>query len=345
MVEYTAGHYAGAAAFALQSGSLLVDPPESAPQSLADGLASLPRPEGMSQAKQFGFDFWVDLHLTYLCAADRETINWNLMDTTVRLPGDDYFIYGGGYKAITTHLADGLDIRTGVEVTQIAYQDSGAMVESSAGTFAADFVVVTVPLGVLKADVIKFSPSLPTEKQEAIQRIGFGQYEKVVLRFDDFYWPRDKQRLISFHDPAENEPQLFPLWFNIGYYTGEPVILAYHAGALARFINEWDDETLVGRATEALRQMTRNETIPDPVGYVRTGWERDPFSRGSYSFDHVGQKAGDRDTLRQPVGRLYFAGEATHPHFNASAHGAYESGIWVARQILKNYYGNVTFSI
>ena len=39
---------------------------------------------------------------------------------------------------------------------------------------------MTVPLGVLKADSIRFQPPLPPRKQDAIARMGFGILNKVV---------------------------------------------------------------------------------------------------------------------------------------------------------------------
>lgn len=335
MEEYTAGHYAAAGAFVQQSGSLLLDPSQKTHRTIAEAVDALPRPENMSEAMGYGFQFWADLHLSYLCAADRDVVSWQMIDDSHRFPGDDYLIHGGGFRAIVEHLAQDLDIRTGIEATKISYSDDGVTVSSSAGEFTADYIIVTAPLGVLKSETITFDPPLPLDKQAAIGRIGFGHYEKVVMRFDKFYWPEDKQRLISFHDAEEGEPQLFPLWFNLGHYTGEPVILAYHAGALARLTNQWDDGYLVERATQALRNMVQDQAIPSPVAYTRSGWQKDPFSRGSYSYNHVDQQKDDRNTLREPVnGRLYFAGEATHPHFYATVHGAYETGIWAAQQII-----------
>ena len=46
-------------------------------------------------------------------------------------------------------------------------------------TFKADAVVVTVPLGVLKAGAITFQPPLPEWKQQAINDLGFGLLNKV----------------------------------------------------------------------------------------------------------------------------------------------------------------------
>ncbi|MGH7061067.1 MAG: FAD-dependent oxidoreductase, partial [Stellaceae bacterium] len=55
-----------------------------------------------------------------------------------------------------------------------------------------------------------------------------------------------------------------------------------------------------------------------------------PWTRGSYSYALPGH-AGDRARLAAPVeDRLFFAGEATSPHFFSTAHGAWISGIAAA---------------
>ena len=45
--------------------------------------------------------------------------------------------------------------------------------------FRADAVVLSVPLGVLKANVISFHPPLPEWKTQAIHNLGFGLLNKV----------------------------------------------------------------------------------------------------------------------------------------------------------------------
>ena len=59
-------------------------------------------------------------------------------------------------------------------------------------SFDADVVVVTVPLGVSKSGAIEFVPNLPASKRRAIERIGVGVLAKLVLRFDDVWWPPDQ---------------------------------------------------------------------------------------------------------------------------------------------------------
>jgi hypothetical protein len=62
-------------------------------------------------------------------------------------------------------------------------------VHSDAGVFAADAVLVTVPLGVLKRPgALRFDPPLPPRKQAAIDRLGFGCLNKVSLLFPHCFW-------------------------------------------------------------------------------------------------------------------------------------------------------------
>jgi monoamine oxidase len=64
-------------------------------------------------------------------------------------------------------------------------------------------------------------------------------------------------------------------------------------------------------------------------------WAHDPFAQGAYSAAKPGY-AGARAVLAAPVdGRLFFAGEATSPHFFSTAHGARDSGERAADEVLK----------
>jgi monoamine oxidase len=74
-------------------------------------------------------------------------------------------------------------------------------------------------------------------------------------------------------------------------------------------------------------------SIPEPVGMARSTWERDPFARGSYAHAPVGAADRDHDVLAEPVGRLSFAGEATHRAQSGTVHGALLSGIREARRL------------
>ena len=68
-----------------------------------------------------------------------------------------------------------LTIQNGVEVIKVSVNEdtNGVTIETSSGeTLHASAVVVTVPLGVLKANTIQFEPALPKDKLEAIANCG-----------------------------------------------------------------------------------------------------------------------------------------------------------------------------
>lgn len=57
------------------------------------------------------------------------------------------------------------------------------------------YSVCTLPLGVLKSILVKdnlfFNPPLPARRCQAIERIGFGLLNKVILRYERAWWPVD----------------------------------------------------------------------------------------------------------------------------------------------------------
>ncbi len=337
--EYALGQQHALAGWYLAAGSILYAAPTSV-KSLQDWLDfGLPKPEGLSFSAEKGYLYQSLISTEYVCAADAHEIDWQLNEQQVGLTGGDYLLHGGGYSVISDHLAEGLDIRTGHAVTQVTVTEDGVTVTTSSPTdvakkeeIACSRVVVSVPLGVLKSGAITFEPPLPDAKCGAIERIGFGNYEKLAMRFDKFYWPREAQR---FNYMSTGDLSLFHAWLNIGYYTGEPILVSYHAGKRARHLNQLSDGDLIERTVAVMQRMFGGD-IPAPLNYARTRWQHDPFSQGSYSFDQIGQQSGDRNALAQPVeNRLFFAGEATHPHFHSTVHGAYETGVRAAREILQ----------
>ena len=331
---YTRGGQAFRAALTAMSASLLYKSPPESVRSLADlhdyGLPGIDL-DHLSADTRLGFSYAGIIRPQYEDAADLDEIDWRLARAYVKQPGGDLLLFGGGYRQLVDSLAADLEIETGCPVDHIAYDRIGVRVSTPLGTQEAAYAVVTVPLGVLKSGAITFDPPLSAGKAAAIERIGFGRYEKLALRFPRIFWPVEPHR-INFLSDGESAA-LYNAWLNIAHYSGEPVLVSYHSGSRARRVNRMSDGELVDGCMRALRTMF-GPAVPEPIQYVRSGWEADPYARGSYSFPRVGQDEHDRICLGEPVGgRLYFAGEAVHPHYWGTVHGAYETGLVAARQI------------
>ncbi len=248
--------------------------------------------------------------------------------------GKDYegqeVVLPGGYGQLTDHLARGTDVRLGHRVTAVEHSGDRVNVRTDGhGTFTADQVLLTLPLGVLQADTVTFAPALPAAKRRVVDSMGMGVYDKLYLRFAEAFW--DDSEVIRVEDTPHGA---FANWFDLRHVTGAPVLAALHGGPVARRLEGLDDAAVVGEALAVLRGVY-GEKATDPLSYRRTRWAADPWARGSYSFPAVGFEPGDHDILAEPVGdRLYFAGEATSADHSSTVHGALLSGLREARRIL-----------
>lgn len=209
--------------------------------------------------------------------------------------------------------------------------------------FLAEDCIVTLPLGVLQNGDVSFVPQLPPWKQDAMHNIGFGLVNKVVLRFEEAFWFTPKQEGNHQSGKDEGPDQIgrvseehgvFTMFISLLKCVGVPVLVGITSGKFAEYIERKSDEEVVEMAMNALNQMYPNGRKRVLIGHAVTRWGSDVNARGSYSYARVGTTPDDYDKMAEPVGRVYFAGEATHRKHPATAHGAYMSGVREAARII-----------
>lgn len=238
--------------------------------------------------------------------------------------GGDDVLFPAGFDQITTHLARGLDIRTGAVVASVTQTPTGVQVTLVGGErLEADHGIVTVPLGVLKSGEIAFDPALAVPRRAAIDTLGMGLLNKCWLRFDRIAWPEDVD-WIEWLGPQDG---VWSQWLSLAQAAGAPVLLAFHAGDQARQMEGLSDAAMAAKAHAALQSMFGSD-FPAPIAAQITRWAQDPFTRGAYSFNATGTTPKTRRALAGAdwEGRLIFAGEATSPDYWGTAHGALVSG-------------------
>lgn len=246
------------------------------------------------------------------------------------IPGGNQFP-DGGYVRLVEELARGLDVRTGEIVETVRWDERGVQVETSRGTHRGSHALVTVPLGVLQADAIRFDPALPARKRDAIARLDMGNFEKVVLRFPRAFWLDAGNHTTVYLADTYGE---FPIFFDLSRFTGAPDLLCFCGGRFARSIADRGDEDVTSRVVAILREI-HGGAVPDPELAMRTRWLADPFARGSYSYIPVGATPDDMVALGEPAGpRLLFAGEATVPAYYGTVAAAMLSGLREADRVL-----------
>jgi monoamine oxidase len=242
--------------------------------------------------------------------------------------GGDDVLFPGGYEQVIRVLAAGLTIRLGEVVRRIEHDEAGVRVVTDHGTYAAGHAIVTLPLGVLKRGAVTFSPSLPARKQGAIDRLAMGALDKIALVFPRAFWPAEPD-FFGWMSPTRGE---VPVILNMLKSAGAPALLAFVTGRYGEHVAALSDAEVQAQVMRVLRVMF-GANIPAPTGMVRTRWRHDPFAYGSYAHIPVGAAPADMDVLAEPVGRLLFAGEATHREHSGTVHGALLSGQREARRI------------
>jgi polyamine oxidase len=239
----------------------------------------------------------------------------------------------GGYQRLVEAMATGVDVRLGAAMAQVAWSASGVRVRSNDGTIEeGSHVVVTVPLGVLKRDVLRFSPALPADRLAAIERLGFGRYEKVALRFDEPFWRAAglPHTMIFPRDPEA------PAVWAIGQdaFGAGPVLVFHVFHSATGYVLDVASGDATQWALDMLGEAIGNP-CPAPVAVAVTSWTNDPYSSGAYTHIPPGANPADADLLGEPIaGRLLFAGEHTQSTRLAYADGAMTSGIREAKRLL-----------
>ena len=92
------------------------------------------------------------------------------------------------------------------------------------------------------------------------------------------------------------------------------------------------DAEIVDHALTALGAMYGR--VPRPRDAQITRWRSDQWSYGSYSYVPARASFRRHQDLARPIdNKLFFAGEATHPDYPATVHGAFLSGVRAAREV------------
>lgn len=236
-----------------------------------------------------------------------------------------------GFKAILDDIAspipqEAIHFNSRVDNIELA-SDSGKVrltINNQVSAFTYDYVIVTSSLGVLKKYHHKmFTPPLPRQKIEAIEKIGFGGSCKIFFEWDEPFWSNDtysiaplpvKGMLRNYLDEFEEETTVLQVmdW-------APNVLSAWYAGRGHQMVDNMSEEELKQRITKLMREMYKDKNIPLPSKIIRTQLTKNDLLLGSYSYMTQVQALSriSHSQLAMPVkleGRpkVLFAGEATH---------------------------------
>jgi monoamine oxidase len=196
----------------------------------------------------------------------------------------DRIVVDGYTPFLIDKMVAGLDVRYACVVDQVEYRWAGGtgvdadgrkggdgyrvrVVTKDGAQFFADHVIVTLPIGVLQTkdprSCVRFLPELSVAKRTAVDGLGMGVHNKVVLRFrpEDVFWPPGTPQL-NCVDPRFQ-------FLNLNAYDKPGVLLAHVFGgtSFAAGYDGLDDDGVVREVLGVLRAMF----YPGPAPLVRGG--------------------------------------------------------------------------
>uniref|UniRef100_A0A8C4F6N7 [histone-H3]-N(6),N(6)-dimethyl-L-lysine(4) FAD-dependent demethylase n=1 Tax=Dicentrarchus labrax TaxID=13489 RepID=A0A8C4F6N7_DICLA len=217
------------------------------------------------------------------------------------------------------------------QVQAIDYSGDVVKVTSSNGSqWTAQKVLVTVPLTLLQKNLIQFNPPLPERKLKAIHSLGAGIIEKIALQFPYRFWDNKIQGADYFGHipPSPDKRGMFSVFYDMEPQGKQAVLMSVITGDAVSAVRDMEDKEVVDECMKVLRELFKEQEVPEPVNFFVTHWSKDMWSQMSYSFVKTGGSGEAYDILAEDVqGKVFFAGEATNRHFPQTVTGAYLSGV------------------
>jgi len=242
----------------------------------------------------------------------------------------------GGYGALMDWVAVRListkaRLQLDTVVREVRWQRGAVELEGSflgnAFKIRARQAIITLPLGVLQAGAVRFSPSL-TRKREALSKLASGPVIRVAMRFHEAVWEKRAPGVSFFNRPDAPFPTF---WTPLPMRA--PLLTAWAGGPKAARLSGLSARRLIEEALGCVQKFFPDARLADAIVQ---DWRRDPYSRGGYSYVLVGGE-GAREELARPLdGTLFFAGEATDTAEAGTVNGALRSGLRAARELLKS---------
>lgn len=238
-------------------------------------------------------------------------------------PAHDSEMFEGGAHQLTVRLGEKLSehVRLNCPVTRIQQDDMGVRVFGQEEEVRARYVIVALPPTM--ASRLIYDPAMPPERDYLTQRMPIRGKIVVALLYNSPFWRAADQRLV--------ETEKLLIWDEGG--DAQPA-------ALSGLISiDWSRElwnvpaddrkaAIVGEVAGVL-----GEQAEQFLEYHEHYWAAEPWTRGCNSFLTTGAWTAWGSALREPVGRIHWAGAEVSPKFVGQMDGAVRTAEGAAETI------------
>lgn len=246
---------------------------------------------------------------------------------------EEVFRIPAGYGALIHFLKQecekkGCRILTNHTVRQVDWEKNSVRVYTNGNDiFDAHKLIVTIPLSILVQAANKSSVNFTTPLDEyvkAANNIGIGAVIKVVLHFQQSFWPTDMGFVFS--------DQLFPTWWTQLPDT-MPVLTGWVGGQSAQRLSSDSNDQLLEKAIASLSAVfnkTHHELKAALLEWHIFNWQNEELNLRGYTYDTLKTKAA-RKLLNTPVAdTIFFAGEGL---YDGKSPGTVEAALISGREV------------
>uniref|UniRef100_A0A8C0XKV2 Amine oxidase n=1 Tax=Castor canadensis TaxID=51338 RepID=A0A8C0XKV2_CASCN len=222
----------------------------------------------------------------------------------------------GGSGQVSERIMDLLGDRVKLERPVIHIDQTGdnVVVETlNHELYEAKYVISAIPpvLGMK----IHFNPPLPMMRNQLITRVPLGSVIKCMVYYKEPFWKK-KDFCGTMMIEGEDAP--------IAYTLDDTKPDGSYAAIMG-----------LKKLCELYAKVLGCQEALQPVHYEEKNWCEEQYSGGCYTtYFPPGIMTQYGRVLRQPVGRIFFAGTETAAHWSGYMEGAVEAGERAAREIL-----------
>lgn len=237
-----------------------------------------------------------------------------------------------GLGTLVAKLGETIPTVLSTPVTRIIWRDRDAEVETSAGKLTTRAVIVTASINVLLSGAVRFTPDLPKRLTDAAAKLNLGTIDRVTLDLPGN--PLGIQRDEIAIEMSESD-QTAILQGNAG---GSSLCHVDVVGSFGRGLAARGDAAMKVFAIEWLSRLYNPDVGNAVKGASVTRWSAEPFALGAISSASPGGQPS-RKIMMDPVGSVFFAGDAVHETLWGTVGGAWESGERAADAALRKVSG------
>jgi monoamine oxidase len=225
-----------------------------------------------------------------------------------------------GYGTLVAHYGQDVPVSLSTWVSEIDWSGDGVKVVTSKGNIKAKAAILTVSVGVLANNRIKFTPELPVEKQEAIDGIDMAVMNYIGLQFTDDVFGYGADVYVDQQQHDEN---------GVGYManmSGTNLVYSYVGGDQAKALENEAMDVAIAYSLDGMKSMLGNDIEKEFIKGFATTTGKIPFWDGACSTAKPGRQPM-RAVLRQTLAdKLFFSGEACSPSRWGSVDGGLNAG-------------------